>query len=430
MNLLKTLLVAGILSCLWAPIFAQETPEDYDASVLEEGGRAEEIEPNEKVCFDKRIQFKARYGAREVRGCFLVNTKIGITAALPFETGASVDCELEVDTKKFYLVVFGMKGNEYTYFNRSEKRKQSEPEELKHYVRTGNTHKSFLEEVLESKLLYKKNGTAEFCEGKYKAFEYKSADEKDVLYLYGKDFPDQLTAYSYLGAYGLGFLKTDKGNFLVMQVTHNRDEIRMMEFENVEESPECFEPSMFAVFEETKLPEEMSQTDERRRHLGNQLDKDVRAAESGRYACANKKALWTNEKLKQAEKVKAMQETMKDNRTRMSNENDIVEFGSQYDPIASVRMERLETEYKLCQLKNDIDNNRIPRSNLSKAMDKANCWENRVNEYQRLENEMEAIENRNSSDKRKMIEEKLRYYKEEVMPKIGETRCGGGVGER
>ena len=375
------------------------------------------------MCFDKRIQYKARFGSREAKGCFLLNTKIGITAALPFETGATVDCDLEVNNKKFYVLVYGMKGNEYTYFNRLEKRKQTDPGEVKHYVRTGNTHKNPLEEVLESKMLYKKNNTAEFCDGKYKAFEYKSADEKDILYLYGKEFPDEMRAYSYFGAYGLGYLKTDKGNYLVMQVTHNRDNIRMMEFEDIEMAMDCFEPSAFAVYEETKLRSEMAESDERSRRLSNELSKDIEAAESGKYACANKKAIWTNEKLKQSEKVKAMQEAMKDNQTRMSNQNDVVEFASNYDPIASVRMERLETEYKLCQLKNDIDNNRIGRTNLSKAMEKANCWENRVNEYKKLEDEMEAIGNRNSSDKKKMIEEKMKYYKEEVMPKIGETRC-------
>lgn len=329
MKLLKTFIMAGVLLCLASHLHAQETEEEYDAEVLADGATAQEVEPNSKVCFDKRIQFKARYGPREVRGCFLVNTKMGVTAALPFETGGTVDCDLEVNTKKFYLVVFGMKGNEFTYFNRSEKRKQNEPEELKHYVRTGNTHKSPLEEVIDSKMLYKKNGTAEFCDSKYKAIEYKSADEKDVLYLYGKDFPGELRAYSYLGAYGLGFLKTDKGNFLVMQVTHNRDEIRMMEFEDVEQSLECFEPSMFAVFEETKVPQDIAQSEDRRARLSNELSKDIEAAESGRYACANKKAVWTNEKLKQAEKVKAMQDNMKDNTARMSRENDVVEFASQ-----------------------------------------------------------------------------------------------------
>jgi hypothetical protein len=412
-----------MLLCVALAAKAQETKKEYDADALDEAGLREYIEPNQKVCFDKRIQFKARYGGREVTGCFLVNTKIGITAALPPETGASVDCELKVNNKKFFLFVFGMKGNEYTYFNRLEKRRQTEAGEVKHYVRTGNTHKNPMEDVLDNKMLYKKNGIAEFCNGKYKAFEYKSADEKDVLYLYGKVFPDELKAYSYLGAYGLGFMKTDKGNYLIMQATHIRDQIRMMEFEDIGESMDCFDPSVFQVYEETKVVEELAATEERRRTLSNQLAKDVEAAESGKYACATKKALWTDEKLKQTEKAKEMQEKVRDNTARFSRENDMVEFASNYDPIASVRMERLETEYKLCQLKNDIDNNRIANNNLGKAIEKANCWETRVSEYKKLEEGMDAIANTYRGDKKKMIEEKMKYYKDEVMPKIGQTRC-------
>src|SRR5688572_23888246 len=111
MKTLKSLPLGGMLLCFSLLLHAQEPVKEYEADVLDDATLREEIEPNQKVCFDKRIQFKARYGTREAKGCFLVNTKIGITAALPFETGPSVDCGLEVNEKKFFLLVYGMKGN-------------------------------------------------------------------------------------------------------------------------------------------------------------------------------------------------------------------------------------------------------------------------------------------------------------------------------
>lgn len=415
-----------VLSITALTLKAQETKKLYDADVLKDESAKKEIDPNEKVCFDKRFRFKARFNGREVGGCFYVNTKIGITGVLPFETAiGGGDCDLEVNEKKFYLIMWGMKGNEYTYFNREERKKQGEPPVLKHYVRTGNTHRSPAESILENKILVKKNGTREYCEGKYKGFEYRSADGKDILFLYGKHYPDQLNAYSYLGANAAGYLKTDKGSYIILQSIHGRDEIKVTGLEDLEGSMACFDPSVFQIYEETKVVEALEATEERKEELEKKLGKDIAAAESGKYPCAGKKAQWTAGKLAHTNKQKEMQESMKNNRVQYTRESDLMEAASKYDPMEPFKLERLETEYKLCVLKSDLDAGRIGKKsdNYAKAVDKAQCWENRIEEFRKLEDGMKAIEDRFRNDRKKMIEEKMKYYREEVMPKVGATRC-------
>lgn len=397
----------------------------YESDVLKGVTTAKTVTPTEKICFDKRFTFVNKSGARSFEGCFMVNTKLGITGATPISTEGMPDCDLNINEKKFHFMVFGMKGNEYTYFSRLEKKKQAEEGELKHYVRTGNTHRNPLANVLEAKMLYNKQRSQEFCDGKYKAWEYRSADEKDILYLYGKEYPGDMMAYAYLGNYGLGYLKTNKGNYFIMKNTHGQTSFTVTEIEDRESSVVCFDPSLFEVYEETHVVKALEETEKKEQELDRALAKQEDKMLNSNSPCAVKKYELLQYKKQEEQKKKALLEKMKDQTLTYSNQATINSIAKEYSFIEGIKMERRQTEYDLCVLKTDLEKGRFKSGspNYAKAQEKISCWEQRVDEYKKFEDDIKAIEERNRNDIPKAIREKGEYYKNHVHHRIGELRC-------
>lgn len=404
---------------------AQEEKKIYESEVLKGTTAAKTVAPSEKVCFDKRFTFVQKSGTRHFEGCFMVNTKSGITIATPINTRGPADCDIDIDEKKFYLLLFGMKGNEYIYMNRLEKKKQADEGELKHYVMTGNTHKNPMQNVLAAKLLYNKQRSMEFCDGKYKAWEYRSADEKDVLYLYGKDFPGEMTAYAYLGAYGLGYLKTNKGNYFIMKQTHGQTSMTITGIEDLELSIPCFDASLFEVYEETKVVSDLDETGKKGRELDRELAKQEDRMLNNNAPCAAKKYELLRYKKEENEKQKALLQRMKNQNMQYSNPETVKSIAKDYSFIEGIKMERRQVEYDLCILKGDLENGRFKSGsgNYNKALEKIDCWERRVEEYKKFEEDIKNIDSRNRNDVEKATREKGEYYMNNVRPKMGDLRC-------
>ncbi|WP_315822464.1 hypothetical protein [Paraflavitalea speifideaquila] len=186
-------------------------------------------------------------------------------------------------------MLVGMKGNEYAYFNRIEKNRQSNVPVLKHYVKTGNTHRNPMAALLESKMLYNKGVSEEFCDGRYKGWEYRTADGKNVLYLYGKDYPGELAAFGYLGNYGLGYLKTSKGNFFILKYIYEGTRFTITSIEDLENAMASFDPSLFEVYEETALVKSIEATEKREQKLEGDLAKQVEKMSHDNSPCGVKK---------------------------------------------------------------------------------------------------------------------------------------------
>lgn len=424
MNRITFLMILTFLFAVFTAS-AQEPKKIYESDVLKGATTAKTVQPSEKVCFDKRFTFVYKEGARNFEGCFLVNTKFGITGTTGFGMGGGSDCSININEKKFFFLLFGMKGNEFSYFNRYEKKKQAEEGELKHYVRTGNTHKNPMQQVLESKMLYNKQRSQEFCGTKYKAWEYRSADEKDILYLYGKEYPGDMAGYAYLGNYGLGYLKTSKGNYLILKYTHGQTSFTITGIEDLETTMACFDPSLFEVYEETAVVKTLEATEKREQELDRELAKQEEKMHNSNSPCAVKKYELLQYKKEEEQKKKALLEKMKDRTIVYSNPETLNNLARDYSFIEGIKMERRQTEYDLCVLKTDLEKGRFKSGseNYSKALAKVSCWEERVTEYKKFEDDMKAIDERNRNDVGKAIREKGEYYKNNVHSRIGQLRC-------
>jgi hypothetical protein len=396
----------------------------YESDVLKGATTPKLAKPDEKVCFDKRFFFVYKQGARTYEGCFYINTKMGITAAKSFHSAGLADCSFNINDKKFYLMLFGMKGNEYIYMNKLEKTKPHEPAQLKHYVVTGNTHKNPVQQVLDAKMLYNKQQSLEFCDNKYKALEYKSADGKNTIYLYGQDYPPDMIAQSYLGAYGLGYLKTNKGDYFIMKHTHGQNSFTVTAIEDLGAAMACFDPSDFKVFEETKVVKDLEEFEKK----GEEIDQELAKQQSrvnNNTPCATKKYAIVQYKKEHNDKQKQMMEKMKNQNIQHSNAETIRAMAKEYDFIEGLKMERLQVEYDLCVLIEDVDKGRIkPGSEShSKAMAKMNCWETRVAEYKKFEDDIKNINDRNRNHVDRAIREKAEYYRNNIAPRLGHLRC-------
>ncbi len=416
-------LIISLFSAVFAT--AQDSKKIYESDVLKGISQSKTFQPSEKVCFDKRFSFVQKTGSRHLEGCFLVNSKVGITIAGTLRASGDAECDFDINDKKFFRILFGLKGNEYVYFNRIERKKQADAEDLKHYVRTGNTHRNPLQEVLAAKTLYNKQQSLEFCDGKYKALEYRSADEKDILYLFGKEYPGEMTALAYLGAYGLGYLKTSKGNYFIMKYVHGNTEHSITGIDDLEASMACFDPSIFDVYEETKLVTESEGLEKRKQDLDRQIAKQEEKMSNRNTPCGQKKYELLQYQKEQTEKQQELVEKMKDGNARYSNPETIRSIAKEYSYIEGIKMERRQTEYDLCVLKSDLENGRYKSGseNYAKAMAKADCWERRINEYKKYEDDMKAIDNRNRNDVDKAIKEKGEYYKNNIYPNLADLSC-------
>lgn len=399
--------------------------KEYETEVLKNTEAAKKIEPTEKICFDKRFHFISKTGARHYEGCFWIDTYGGITASKTFDQTGSPDCSFNISTKRFHLLLHGMKGNEYIYYNRMEKVRATGREELRHYVQTGNTHVNPLERVLESKTLYKKMNAQEFIGNKYKALEYRTADGKSTLYLWGKNFPDEMNAYAYLGSFGLGYLKTDKGDFIIFKFIHGATEFSITNLEDLSSATACFDPTRFKVFEDNKVPNLIAESEQSNQRLDRELAKQQDRVANSNSPCATKKLELLQYKKQEEEKKERLLKQMKNQNKPYSDPATVNALAKEYSYIEGIKMERRQIEYDLCVLKTDVEKGRYKPGSESyaKAVQKIACWERKVAEYKTFEEDIKAIDERNRNNVPKASKEKGEYYRDKILPKMGALRC-------
>ncbi len=259
---MKYFIFAALLSGLFCKVSGQVVIEEnpsytipsnkpfinklMDAAVLGPGGEAAEIRPDvNKICFDKKIKVKTNTlkGPSEV--CLFINTKIGLVAYTSLKPGSIDVCNIKPEQPDFSLSVIGLKGNLYTYFNVKKK------SGIEHRVITGNSNR-FLYQYAATEAnstLYKKDEQKEYLGGKVKAWAYKYENRPEKWFIFGKTLPDAviMQPFKYLGNFGVGFQYTDKGLFLIMEISADSYGAEIL---SIEDMPECFNPAGFTMAED------------------------------------------------------------------------------------------------------------------------------------------------------------------------------------
>jgi|GEM_PF-1651288 hypothetical protein len=420
------LLVPALFTGILTYSQKKEEKQIFEPEVLKKAEAAKKLEPTEKICFDQRFHFISKSGGRSYEGCFWVDTRGGITASKTFDlNGRDPNCSFDIRQKRFHLLVHGMKGNEYIYYNRMEKVRATGQEELRHYVQTGNTHRNPLERVLENKILFKKMNAQEFIDNKYKALEYTTADGKSTLYLWGKNYPDEMNAYAYLGAFGLGYLKTNKGDFIIFKYVHGATEFSLTNMEDFSSSNACFDPTVFKVFEDTKINNLIAESEQSNQRLEREVARQQDRAANTNSPCAALKLEVLEYKKQEAEKKERLLKQMKNQNKPYSDPATVNALAKEYSFIEGIKMERRQLEYDLCVLKTDVEKGRYKPGSESyaKAVQKIACWERKIAEYKTFEEDIKAIDERNRNDVPKASKEKGEYYRDKILPKMATLQC-------
>lgn len=420
------LLVPALFTGILTYSQKKEEKQIFEPEVLKKAEAAKKLEPTEKICFDQRFHFISKSGGRSYEGCFWVDTRGGITASKTFDlNGRDPNCSFDIRQKRFHLLVHGMKGNEYIYYNRMEKVRATGQEELRHYVQTGNTHRNPLERVLENKILFKKMNAQEFIDNKYKALEYTTADGKSTLYLWGKNYPDEMNAYAYLGAFGLGYLKTNKGDFIIFKYVHGATEFSLTNMEDFSSSNSCFDPTVFKVFEDTKINNLIAESEQSNQRLEREVARQQDRAANTNSPCAALKLEVLEYKKQEAEKKERLLKQMKNQNKPYSDPATVNALAKEYSFIEGIKMERRQLEYDLCVLKTDVEKGRYKPGSESyaKAVQKIACWERKIAEYKTFEEDIKAIDERNRNDVPKASKEKGEYYRDKILPKMATLQC-------
>lgn len=382
--------------------------------------RKKTIRPKQTVCFDKKFFILGEIQGHVINCCFVINSESGFAGAVPLYD-AQCKCDFDILDPRFQFMLFTKKGVEFRYFNREERDHASRPAAIRHYVITGNTHRNQMDEVMDQKILHLKEGSyREFLDGHVKAREYVTDDGKASLFLAGDDYPKELTVRDYLGAYGLGHIKTDAGYYLVLGHTRGSEfNMAVREIEKFGPGGLCFSTALFLVMEEENIPAARDEVVRRENELQEKLSRQNMA--SG--PCASKKAAWTAYKLKAAQKEKEVLQKLQFEKVRASNEADMYSLSAMYNPMMPFAIERRELEHKLCVLDEDIAHGRVSQNQMARATQQRLCWENKVAEYKRLEDLWNEIETKYKNDPRQLTKARAEFQRDEMLPGIKRVQC-------
>ncbi|HVW60900.1 MAG TPA: hypothetical protein VHC48_12710 [Puia sp.] len=239
--------------------FAQWRQEIVRVPVLTGGSQPIVIVPNRgQYCFDKQLSLKMTVGHHDAEQNVYLDTRNGLTGILPPSSHGAAVLEIMPQMENFTFTVMSMKGNIYMYKNQKSK------SGIEHWVRTGNSQNFLYQSPTMSApsggagvALARKAESRTYCDGKITAQAYKYGGGTNTWYVYGDRYPAQLRPRKFLGPFGVGYMYTDEGLYLIMEVNFGANYVRIGSMENVQS---CFDPSSFRVMEDafvTKRQEEI-----------------------------------------------------------------------------------------------------------------------------------------------------------------------------
>lgn len=373
----------------------------YTADVLEGRSIPTSITPtSQKICFDKKMRIKTITSRGPAEICVFINTKIGLIGYTPLKRGSAAVCDIKPELSDFRFSIIGLKGNVFNYFNNKKK------DIIEHWVQTGNsnTYQYEFSNTTSSAQLRKKTERRDYCDGKVKAQLYKVDGQPQEWFLFGKHYPDAITMQpkKFLGQFAVGYQYSDKGLFIIMQMTDAAIDSKILELEDVET---CFVPSPFKIFEDeqqTKMSENIAK--QRQRIMRDREKKE-------RYpSCESKKMEWINfqeealnrqeENLRKSKQGNMMQHVQ----TQQAQANLM-----NYDDMIQTMI--YETELKLCRAQQSQAEN--PSEGKQK---KIQCLQESLTQQKQAKQKFQQINTQYRNEPGKQVSEKAKEMLKAMRP--------------
>lgn len=373
----------------------------YEADVIEGRSVPQTITPTlQKICFDKKMRIKTITSRGPAEICVFINTKIGLIGYTPLKQGADAVCDIKPELSDFRFSIIGLKGNVYNYFNNKKR------DVIEHWVQTANsaTYQYEFSNTSSNAQLRKKTERRDYCDGKVKAQLYKVDGQPQEWFLFGKDFPDAITMTpkKFLGQFAVGYQYSDKGLFIIMQMTAANIDSKILEIEDVET---CFDPSPFKVFEDeqqTKVSEDIAK---QRQRIMRDREKTERYP-----SCESKKMEWVNfqeealnrqeENLRKSKQGNMMQHVQ----TQQAQANLM-----NYDDMIQSMI--YETELKLCRAQQSQAEN--PSESKQK---KIQCLQESLTQQKQAKQKFQQINTQYRNEPGKQVSEKAKEMLKAMRP--------------
>lgn len=366
------------------------------APVLVHPEQARRIEPTEKICFDKKLYVKST-GGRDADMYIYINTKDGIVANMIGRDGELGDGEFRINETRFRLMVLGKKGNVYTYFNSKKNG------DLKHWVSTGNSETHLFQGSIPSGMdvINKKTIRNQYCENEFKTWSYKAeVIDAPVFHLYGAQYPNKLVCKEMLGYNGVGYLYTDKGMYLILEMEKG---IFSAEIKEIKDDEFCFDPTDFVPLERSVSQEAEEEIEKKKEKLDN---KPITGD------CISQQQALKNFKKQVLDKQKT--ELDKTKQGNVYQNRDVQKaYSNLQDPIDMVDESILDYQLKICRLETRMNNNRSNASNADRQQ-KLACYNNQISRLQQAKAQMQAQDARFSNDPGKALLEKMRIMSQNM----------------
>ena len=376
-----------------------------EVDVLRGGSRPEEIGPiAQKICFDKKIKIKTVIARGTVELCLFLNTKIGLVAYTPLEKGGAGSCDIQPASADFRFNIMSVMGNTYSYMNSKKKGL------IEHWVITSNSQDyqyRFEGPGIEG-MLFKKDESVEYCGNKVKAWAYKYNDQPQKWYLFGKLLPDavRMQPKNFLGNFGVGYVNTDKGLFIIMQLKSERYNAEILDIEDVET---CFDPRSFKVFEDAFYREGMESISREKDRLLK------RAANIEPDQCAGVKLTSIYYQLQMLERrqqnlERSMQgNLMQQHRTQQSQVDALINYEDNIQALM------YETDIKICQVNKRIEEatSSTETENLNR---KLSCLKSQLIAQRETQKRLKKITEQYPNDPGRQFGEKAKAFMQGLAP--------------
>lgn len=369
-----------------------------DASVLAGTTAEEDISPNgQKICFDKKIKVKTNTLSGPAEVCLFINTKIGLVAYTSLKPGIPGACNINQEQQDFSLSIIGLKGNLYTYRNIKKKGV------IEHWMMTGNSHRFMYQysSTEANSMLYKKDESKMYCNGKVKAWAYKYEHRDEKWFLFGKSLPDAVVMQplKYLGNFGVGFQYTDKGLLLIMEVSSESFTASIVSIEDVYE---CFNPAPFKIFEEEHLTKSLQDISEKREKLEAKIAKIKHdECERAELQVANYELETLN---RQEENVRqsGIGNLQQNNATQNARANSIIN----YDDV--IQNSIYDTQLKICRTTQKL--NKASGSSRDSYQQRLSCLNEQLTTQIHTQQQFQRINTQYPNDAGKKFAEKAKLY--------------------
>lgn len=347
----------------------------------------------QRLCFDKQVNLKLTIPGHVVEQCMYINTTDGYMGYLPPSTSGGILIDILPEIPDFLFYVIGLKGNVYSYKNMDGGNGI-----IEHWVTTGNTqtHKYVMPLSATSAPLIRKAETRNYCEGKLNARAYKYDGGTATWYVYGERYPERLHGVRFLGNFGVGYLKTEEGLYLVLEMEDGPNQYRISSIETVYT---CFDPAQFKIMEDEFV---------RKRRLELQKEREKIARDEARANTGN----CTSQKMAVINFRKEQLRIQEENLVVSQQGNTYEEGPSQQavlgmmDPLVMVQASILTTQVTICNL--DVSLQRSPSSN--SLQEKISCNRSLLSQLIQLEGQLKAIDIRFAGNGGQAFAEKSKYY--------------------